>query len=107
MKNEEYQLAIPPKKELIIIAVYMNVEGLSRSVGEKEMLKLINKYNQDSLPEDISEYYYIDYMWIPIKKGASRVELLYPTKFNINEIAIEDIDTLIEELKKQKVKISH
>lgn len=92
------------KRKLIIIAVYINVEGLSKALSEDEMYTLINKYNPDSLPEDINEHYYIDYMWIPIKKGPSRIELLYPTKFDVSEIALEDIDSFIEELKKHKEK---
>jgi len=93
-----------PKRELIIIAGYINIEGLTRKLAEDQMYALINKYNPDSLPDDINEHYYIDYMWIPIKKGHSRIELLYPTKFDVNQIALEDIDSFIDELKKHKEK---
>jgi len=92
------------KRELIIIACYINVEGLSKKIAEKEMFALINKYNPDELPDDINENYYIDYMSIPIKKGVSRIELLYPPKFKMDEIALEDVDLFIEELKKYKEK---
>jgi hypothetical protein len=93
-----------PKRELIIIACYINVEGLSRKIEEEEMYKLINKYRPEGLPDDINENYYIDYMWIPIKKGVSRIELVYPSKFKMNEIALEDVDLFIDELKKYKEK---
>lgn len=96
---------MPTKRELIILAFYINVEGLTRKLSEERLYDLVIRHNKSHLPNDISEYYHIERVWIPIKKGMDRVELLYPTKFNIEDVDVDDVDKLIEQL--QKYKDSH
>lgn len=68
------------KKELIILAYYINVGGMSRQHVEETILNIIAE--QEDMYEDtdknVKQYY------VPITEGQTRIECIYPFNSNIN-----------------------
>jgi hypothetical protein len=90
------------KRKLIILAIYINVDGLTRQQAEQQIYQLMKEYQPDFLPDDIKENYHVEHMWLPIKSPAvSKIELIYPPIFQQN-IDKDGIDKMIEGLQKLK-----
>lgn len=62
-------------KELIILAIYVNVDGLSRQYAQQCIHNLISQYEEmyKDINKDIKIY------WFPVSKSQeTRVECIYP-----------------------------
>jgi len=62
-------------KELIILAIYINVGGLSRQQAEQQLYQLIKNYEDmyKDINKDIKVY------WFPVSDNQeTRVECIYP-----------------------------
>jgi len=98
-------------RKLIIRVFYISVRGLSRQHAEQTMFDLMTEYNpEENLPEDILEHYFIHDIWIPITDGQSRdskVEIIYPNKFEFEDLSLENIDLLIDKLNEIKNKMNN
>lgn len=59
-------------KELIILAIYINVDGMSRSHSQQEMHQLISMYKDmyDDVNKDVKVY------WFP--SNITKVDCIYP-----------------------------
>ena len=91
------------------MAFYVNIEGLTRQQAEQQIYELIKEYEPQFLPDDIQKNYYVENIWLPIRQGQSRVELIYPGKFQLDEydnVQITDVDKLIEDLQKYKERMN-
>ena len=86
------------KRELIILVIYLNVDGLTKKMTNQIMTDVIEKWNYHNMPDDINQHYFIQQFWMPIKKGHTRVELLYPQKLNFDNFELDEIDIFIEKL---------
>jgi hypothetical protein len=97
-------------RKLIIRVFYISVKGLSRQQAEQTIFQLMQEYKpNENLPDDILEHYFIHDIWLPItegQSGESRVEIIYPNKFEVEDLDLESIDKLIERLKEIKEEIS-
>lgn len=96
-------------RKLIIRVFYISVSGLSRQQAEEQIYQLMSNYKleNDNLPEDISINYHIEDVWLPITEGNSRVEVIYPPKFEIEDLDLENIDKLINTLNEIKIKLEN
>jgi hypothetical protein len=94
------------KRKLIIVAIYINIDGLTRQQAEQQVYQLMNEYRPDFLPDDIKENYHVEHIWLPVKSPAvSKIELIYPPIFQPN-IDKDEIDKMIEKLQKIKEDIN-
>lgn len=61
-------------KELIILAIYVEVGHLSRQHVEQQMLQLISMYKEmyDDTNKDVKIY------WFPVQDQGTKVECIYP-----------------------------
>lgn len=91
------------------MAFYVNVDGLTRQQAEQSLYQLMQEYAPLNLPEDVQENYYVEHVWLPIRQGQSRVELIYPGRFQLEEydnVTNDEIDTLIDQLQKYKERLN-
>jgi len=67
----------------------------------------MNEYTLDSdcLPEDINSQYHIEDVWLPITEGDSKVEVIYPNKFEVEDLDLDNINKLIDKLNEIKNKL--
>jgi hypothetical protein len=63
-------------KELIILAIYINVDGKSRSYAQKKMYELTQIYHKEF--NTIPNKYCIKTLWFPTENKETRVECVYP-----------------------------
>lgn len=76
------------EKELIILAIYINVHGMSRQQAQQSMHELISNY--DDMYKDVNKD--IKTYWFPVTDNEqTRVECIYPVA-SINS----NIDGIIE-----------
>lgn len=85
------------KKQLIIIAYKVNIEGLSRQQGEEYFTQL-NEFNSLINDEELKENYIIKEIWLPVTTETD-VKVLYPLTLND-----EQIENLINDLKNNIIK---
>ena len=63
------------EKELIILAIYINVDGLTRQQAEKQIYELIKNY--ENMYKDINKD--VKIYWFPVSGvQQTRVECIYP-----------------------------
>ena len=94
------------KRKLIILAIYINIDGLTRQQAEQQVHQLMTEYQPDFLPDDIKENYHVEHLWMPVKSPAvSKIELIYPPIFQSN-IDKDEIDKMIAKLQKIKEDIN-
>jgi hypothetical protein len=94
------------KRKLIILAIYINIDGLTRQQADQQVYELMKEYHPDFLPDDIKENYHVEHLWLPVKSPAvSKIELIYPPNFQYN-IDKDEIDKMIEGLQKIKEDIN-
>lgn len=62
------------EKELIILAIYVNVDGMSRHGAETQLQYFIDAYQDlyNDTDKNVKVY------WLPITKSDTRVECVYP-----------------------------
>lgn len=93
-------------KKLIMRAFYINVDGLSRKQAEEQLYQLMIDYHSDTLSDEIKENYIIEDVWFPVTSPFStKVEVIYPNKFEVEDLDLENIDKMIvhlEEIKRKK-----
>jgi len=98
-------------RKLIIRVFYISVRGLTRQQAEQTIYEFMSEYvPEDNLPKDILEQYFIHDIWIPItndQHGDSRVEIIYPNKFDIEDLDLDNIDKLINKLNEIKDKLKN
>ncbi len=63
-------------KELIILAIYINVDGKSRAYAQQMMDELTQLYNKEF--NNIPNKYCIKTLWFPSQNQETRVECVYP-----------------------------
>lgn len=74
------------EKELIILAIYININGLSRQQAEQQISTFIDNYKDmyKDLNKEIKTY------WFPTKEQETKVECIYPPPSIINNGYIEN-----------------
>lgn len=95
------------KKELIILAYYVNVNGLSREMVIKTMNEIITM-NENTF-NDISDKI-VKQFYLPIKEGETRMECVYPINTtkdylvellsSINKADLKNLKDIIDEIEK-------
>lgn len=85
-------------RKLIIRSFYINVSGLSRDQAKEQIEVLKDNCKMDNMPNDIKENYFIEDVWFPILQGDSKVEIIYPSKFDVDDLNLEDLNKLINKL---------
>jgi hypothetical protein len=82
------------------------VGGLSRQQAEEQMYELMQEYHPN-LPDDLNEDYHIEDIWLPITQGQSKVEVIYPSKLEIEDLDLENVNKLIEKLNEIKTRLAN
>ena len=93
-------------KKLIMRTFYINVSGMNRQQAKEQILELMEIYNPKNLPDDIRENYFVDDIWLPTT-NETKVDVIYPSKFENGDLDLESIEKLIEkltEIKSQLIK---
>jgi hypothetical protein len=85
------------KKQLIIIAYKVNIDGLTRQQGEEYFTQL-NEFNSLINDEELKENYIIKEVWLPVTTETD-VKVIYPLTLND-----EQIENLINDLKNNVIK---
>lgn len=93
-------------RKLIIRVFYIMVGGLSRQQAEEQMYELMQEYHPN-LPDDLNEDYHIEDIWLPITQGQSKVEVIYPSKLEIEDLDLENVNKLIEKLNEIKTRLAN
>jgi hypothetical protein len=78
-------------RKLIIRLFRINVAGSSRQQAEQQLYELIKEYGP-KLKDDIKENYHIEDIWLPITQGDSKVDVIYPPKFEDEDLNLEDLE---------------
>lgn len=93
-------------RKLITRVFYIPVDGLSRQQAQIQIADLISDYSPDYLPDDIKEQYHIENLWFPVTGGQPcKVEVIYPPKFEVEDLDLENLDKLIDKLNEIKLKL--